>query len=53
VHVIDEDLGKSGAGSIERHGFQKLIAEIGQCWTRGQPRRFTFGPQQSRLASAS
>ena len=50
VHVIDEDLGKSGAGSIERHGFQKLIA---QCWTRGQPRRFTFGPQQSRLASAS
>jgi DNA invertase Pin-like site-specific DNA recombinase len=29
VHVIDEDLGKSGAGSIERHGFQRLIAEIG------------------------
>src|ERR1700731_1836079 len=29
VQVIDEDLGKSGAGSIERHGFQKLIAEIG------------------------
>jgi hypothetical protein len=29
LQVIDEDLGKSGAGSIERHGFQKLIAEIG------------------------
>ena len=29
VQVIDEDLGKSGAGSMERHGFQKLIAEIG------------------------
>src|SRR6202045_1851404 len=29
VQVIDEDLGKSGADSIERHGFQKLIAEIG------------------------
>jgi DNA invertase Pin-like site-specific DNA recombinase len=29
VHVIDEDLGKSGAGSTERAGFQKLIAEIG------------------------
>jgi len=29
VQVIDEDLGKSGAGAIERHGFQKLIAEIG------------------------
>jgi hypothetical protein len=29
AQVIDEDLGKSGAGSVERHGFQKLIAEIG------------------------
>ncbi|WP_253610632.1 MULTISPECIES: recombinase family protein [unclassified Bradyrhizobium] len=29
VQVIDEDLGKSGAGGMDRHGFQKLIAEIG------------------------
>src|SRR3954463_5179063 len=29
VRVIDEDLGKSGAASAERHGFQRLIAEIG------------------------
>jgi DNA invertase Pin-like site-specific DNA recombinase len=29
VQVIDEDLGKSGAGHAERQGFQKLIAEIG------------------------
>src|SRR6202158_2140384 len=29
VQVIDEDLGKSGAGSVERYGFQELIAEIG------------------------
>ena len=29
VQVIDEDLGRSGAGSVERTGFQKLIAEIG------------------------
>ena len=29
VHVIDEDLGKSGVTSTERHGFQRLIAEIG------------------------
>ncbi|WP_353642819.1 recombinase family protein [Mesorhizobium sp. WSM2239] len=28
-HVIDEDLGKSGAGTVERVGFKKLIAEIG------------------------
>ncbi|MDF0523256.1 recombinase family protein, partial [Bradyrhizobium yuanmingense] len=29
VQVIDEDLGKSGAGAVDRHDFQKLIAEIG------------------------
>jgi DNA invertase Pin-like site-specific DNA recombinase len=29
VHVIDEDLGKSGAGHADRRGFQRLIAEIG------------------------
>jgi DNA invertase Pin-like site-specific DNA recombinase len=29
VHVIDDDLGKSGAHSVERRGFQKLMAEIG------------------------
>jgi DNA invertase Pin-like site-specific DNA recombinase len=29
IHVIDEDLGKSAAESAARHGFQRLIAEIG------------------------
>ena len=29
VQIIDEDLGRSGAGGTERTGFQKLIAEIG------------------------
>jgi DNA invertase Pin-like site-specific DNA recombinase len=29
VQVIDEDLGRSGATSEGRHGFQRLIAEIG------------------------
>ena len=29
VQVIDDDLGKSGASSSERHGFQRLIAEVG------------------------
>lgn len=29
VMGIDDDLGKSGAASDERHGFQRLIAEIG------------------------
>jgi len=29
VHVIDDDLGKSGTSSNDRHGFQTLIAEVG------------------------
>lgn len=29
VQIIHEDLGKSGAGGVDRHGVQKLIAEIG------------------------
>jgi DNA invertase Pin-like site-specific DNA recombinase len=29
VHVIDDDLGKSGASSRDRQGFQTLIAEVG------------------------
>ena len=29
VHVIDDDLGKSGRSSRDRHGFQTLIAEVG------------------------
>ncbi len=29
VHVIDSDLGKSGASSAEREGFQKLVGEVG------------------------
>lgn len=28
IKVIDEDLGKSGKGSAERHGFQRLITAI-------------------------
>ena len=29
IAVIDDDLGKSGDSGTERHGFQRLIAEIG------------------------
>ena len=28
VKVIDEDLGRSGSGSVERPGFQRLVASI-------------------------
>ena len=52
VQVIDEDLGKSGAGSVERDGFQKLIAEIGlgNAGLVVSLDVFTARPQQSRLA---
>jgi DNA invertase Pin-like site-specific DNA recombinase len=29
VHVIDCDLGKSGASSADREGFQKLVGDVG------------------------
>ena len=29
VQVIDDDLGKSGSSAEDRHGFQRLIAEVG------------------------
>ncbi|HTP50288.1 MAG TPA: recombinase family protein, partial [Anaeromyxobacteraceae bacterium] len=29
VIVIDSDLGQSGASSIDREGFQRLVAEVG------------------------
>src|SRR5258708_13677213 len=28
VEVIDDDLGKSAAGTVERTGFQRLVAEV-------------------------
>ena len=29
VHVIDSDMGQSGASAVDRVGFQKLVAEVG------------------------
>jgi DNA invertase Pin-like site-specific DNA recombinase len=28
VEVIDEDLGRSGAGTVARHGFERMVAEV-------------------------
>ena len=28
VHVIDSDLGQSGASAVDRKGFQKLVSEV-------------------------
>ena len=31
VLVIDDDLGRSGTSAEGRHGFQRLVAEVGVC----------------------
>src|SRR5215475_6450752 len=28
IEVIDEDLGRSAAGGVERHGFERMVAEV-------------------------
>ena len=55
VHVIDDDLGKSGTSSRDRHGFQTLIAEVG-LGKAGLVLRtgcFTSRAQQQGLASVA
>jgi DNA invertase Pin-like site-specific DNA recombinase len=29
IHVIDSDLGQSGASAVDRAGFQRLVSEVG------------------------
>ena len=55
VQVIDEDLGKVGCGTCRPAGVSKVNRgdRPRQRWAGDQPRRFPFGSQQSRLASAS
>lgn len=48
VKTIDEDQGRSGASSAHRHGFKKLLAEIGA----GQV-GIVFALEASRLARSS
>jgi excisionase family DNA binding protein len=45
VHIIDDDLGRSGGGHIDRHGFETLVAAICQ----GQVGAI-FATEASRLA---
>ena len=45
VHVIDEDLGRSGSGHVDRHGFEALLAAVCQ----GQVGA-VFAVEASRLA---
>ncbi|MCP5044012.1 MAG: recombinase family protein [bacterium] len=48
VNIIDSDLGKSGASSVDREGFKKLVAEVGM----GRA-GIVLGLEVSRLARSS
>jgi DNA invertase Pin-like site-specific DNA recombinase len=48
VLVIDEDLGHSGASAEDRHGFQRLVAEVGLDHVG-----LILGVEMSRLARSS
>jgi DNA invertase Pin-like site-specific DNA recombinase len=45
VHIIDDDLGRSGGGHIDRHGFESLVAAICQGHVGA-----IFAPEASRRA---
>lgn len=45
VHVVDEDLGRSGSGHVERKGFETLLADVCQGQVGG-----VFAIEASRLA---
>ena len=46
--VIDEDLGRSGTRAEDRHGFQRLVAEVGLDHVG-----LILGVEMSRLARSS
>jgi DNA invertase Pin-like site-specific DNA recombinase len=48
VLVIDDDLGQSGATAERRHGFQRLVAEVGLDHVG-----LVLGIEMSRLARSS
>jgi len=48
IHVIDSDLGQSGASAVDRAGFQQLVSEVGM----GQA-GIVLGLEVSRLARNS
>ena len=48
VHIIDQDLGMSGAHSVGRDGFRELVAAVGLCKVG-----IVLGLEVSRLARNS
>jgi Resolvase, N terminal domain len=54
IEIVDDDLGRSAAGTVARAGFERMVAEV--CLGQGRCRRGQRGvavrPQQPRLATA-
>ena len=54
IEVIDEDLGRSAAGSVQRAGFERMVAEVclgkvgAVCAREGEP----AGPPAARRCTA-
>ena len=55
IEVIDDDLGRSAAGGVQRTGFERMVAEV--CLRQGRRRCGASGlavcPQQPGLAAAN
>jgi hypothetical protein len=52
IEVIDEDVGRSAAGHVERTVFERMVAEVpGSGRRRRGPRGVAVRPQQPRVAA--
>lgn len=51
IEVIDDDLGRSAAGGVQRAGFERMVAEVCLGWCCLRPRGLTLRSQQPGLAA--
>ena len=53
VEVVDEDLGRSAAGTVTRAGFERMVAEVclGKVGAVAAREVFSLRPQQPRMAT--
>jgi len=52
IEVIDDDLGRSAAGGVQRAGFERMVAEVCLGKVGARTRGFALRPQQPGLATA-
>ena len=53
IEVVDEDLGRSAAGTVTRAGFERMVAEVclGKVGAVAAREVFSLRPQQPRMAT--